>query len=1236
MEKRRIKVKDIQRMDGILPSTRRIPQLTYSSKDKKKEKKWSIGGLLKRISSMKDYNSSSTEDDIVFCKKDSPKRPISEIKSGIVDLDLKPVQDSLHNRSKYNLPYVTENNSLHVTDTKTGCRDSWHSRSSDGSFDGTGRKIRKSKTKVRAEAKRDKLCGDSSSDEDSRRSTTSLNKTLNDDLKNGSYCNRKSRTARTERYIKRLSKDEGNINHESWLNGVSERLSPEFSNENDIRPPIHPRRSMNHLKSRQSASKVSSEDLQNFDIGIPNVSINSTKHPTARQYVKDVNQNNTENSPNNAAYYENKFKPAHYRSTSLDNTWNNRPRPSQLSQVTNVPSVRKPSEPPEPPPRDPRRLGTYGYYSFPFDIKYQQTATFDNNVDSYKDKVSTVPIPMCRNIKNQYPTGEYTFVPPRSDRLVKPFRNSLNPYTANYLNTTQRIQQNYPVDTRPYRNHLQETEWSKCQRKNDHNNQLNYRLSDSNVTLSQIKLAKSCEVPKSSRELRGLHDSSKVPFKSIFKRSEELISDDTVDSASNVHERIDNTGCDRQRRLISETNDRNILKSTVMTDNKNNDAKRSSKNLEEALCELEEIYQSLRLGDEDLLDRAERRSMEEFSLKRGKIEEEPFTRCVESPDRLKDDMAYRRMNPSKERPASLAESPGQSCLSNISYLIASPILSRKDADFEYAHSPSPPRNVRRDEPDVTLDDVVFRNISHANNTLKVIEPQPPFGIPLCPVVTATESDYLHTTPTQPELPRSSYIPQCEPDVVKDDLAFRALRKDTLIKTDASKDLVNNKFEFRSSSFNNKKKRAVRSLSANLYGLINHNRIELKTQPPLSEINSDANYVSVGDNKYSDSTPRYRKVLSDGELSDFEIQWRKSDPLQHKFDINGNHSIPDIYRKKLRVFVSPSAIRSPLKDHESDASTRFSVSSLGSASSKTLEDEFSADNIRSESNISPVSNKSADSDLTAYSRLCQDLINMIERSDETEIEETNVQNASSVPYTLENTEDKSSSSEIEKKEPEQIRIASLGCSYSKSDSTDSQRASSASTKSEEVEDALSLLEKNICDNQSSKQDDDNGLDYYLRLADENVKIIAEAFSSVADHIDENRLARKKSSPTIEGDCKELLDNDNKSDVKLDNNEEEAALKALEEKENTLAEALSKTVQDLKQVAASLEKECKDDIQTALPAKNCAIDEPTNHVEDNEANFTDNKESVVTTEIDEIQDEVKDTTSSEGSPPLKTSY
>lgn len=291
--------------------------------------------------------------------------------------------------------------------------------------------------------------------------------------------------------------------------------------------------------------------------------------------------------------------------------------------------------------------------------------------------------------------------------------------------------------------------------------------------------------------------------------------------------------------------------------------KRSSKNLEEALCELEEIYNSLQLGDEDLLERAEKRSMEEYSNK--KIERilsdlernmnSANTKAKKSevePNIIKDDMAYRRLK-SSNRPTS----DGYAMLSNISYLITSPLASRRDSYID------PKQKVRRKEPDVTLDDVVFRNLHHANNTLKVLEPQPPFGIPLGPITGATESDYLHTKPSKSER-RSIYLPRCEPDVVTDDLAFRNLRKDALDKT-----ISDEKHSWeRPSTFVAKKKRAVRSLSANLYSLINK-------KGNLDETELDSESTNGIGSRVSEHSSRLE--------SEFDLDLNKTNSL----DINGN-------------------------------------------------------------------------------------------------------------------------------------------------------------------------------------------------------------------------------------------------------------------------------------------------------------------------------------------------------------
>ncbi|XP_036344642.1 uncharacterized protein LOC118753903 isoform X2 [Rhagoletis pomonella] len=111
------------------------------------------------------------------------------------------------------------------------------------------------------------------------------------------------------------------------------------------------------------------------------------------------------------------------------------------------------------------------------------------------------------------------------------------------------------------------------------------------------------------------------------------------------------------------------------------------------------------------------------------------------------------------------------------------------------------------EPDPIRDDVAYRNMQLANLQHKTVEKQPPFGIPIGPVVAAPQNDYLHVTsivePTQPVVVNT-------PDIIKDDLAVRALRKDPPGPKD--------KFMYPYSSFQ-KKNRATRTQSANIYNLI---------------------------------------------------------------------------------------------------------------------------------------------------------------------------------------------------------------------------------------------------------------------------------------------------------------------------------------------------------------------------------------------------------------------------------
>ncbi|PSN56896.1 hypothetical protein C0J52_00673 [Blattella germanica] len=304
--------------------------------------------------------------------------------------------------------------------------------------------------------------------------------------------------------------------------------------------------------------------------------------------------------------------------------------------------------------------------------------------------------------------------------------------------------------------------------------------------------------------------------------------------------------------------------------------KRRSSNLEDALTELEAIYNSLKLGDEDLLDRAERRDLpiphqklsqipisdnvhplsSSWSTSRGAESDSgynyswgsssfeslfdggeppprrraPSLRRSGIPDKVMDDMAYRRLHP-KER-------PGSQDIRNVvsqsgSYLESSPAAAAADVTTDDLPQ-KPLFGPLNQEPDVTLDDVVFRNIRHSNNTLKVLDPQPPFGIPVGPIAPAPNSDYLHAVPG--DTYRSMFKPRKIPDVVKDDLAYRNLRKDDkdpsfnlpLVTDDMGVLLTSAVPTARSKNdnFSMRKRRAVRSLSANIQSLVNRESLSL--------------------------------------------------------------------------------------------------------------------------------------------------------------------------------------------------------------------------------------------------------------------------------------------------------------------------------------------------------------------------------------------------------------------------
>lgn len=1084
MEKRSISGKDILRMDGLLPPTRRLPVCNaVTSTDKKKDKKWSIGGILKRISSIRDYDSSSNDEEIVYCTRQP--RPCTVFNRKSNNVVLHPVEKG----SNQNLNDAVAKS----LDTTSLQRDSLNSRSSDGSLDGLSKKARKNKLKAQVEAKRDRICADSSSDEDSRKSCNSLTRYQNElaghSTQKNSSCNRKSRAARTERYIKRLTRDEGHKFQENLNNITNKRNSHDFMNEEQssvamdanelFRLPQQSSHFTSYSNSNTFPVQRSAENLRQSGIVASNLQARSSsdliKHPSS-QYITDLNQNNTYAKPN--VLHKNKNQVNQEENYFFDLPATSTIYADPYDYTRNRQFASQSSSPPEPPPRDPRcRVFTYGCNSLPFSGKYHVTKYDDtlrikmndihevtkDHLKSLRSYESNNEISWCGSTK-QYPRR------PLSLTMNSTQSCNLSECTNNRHNSTGRH-----IDEPLFK----ETEAMKCQRRNDRNDQLTSSFKDYDTKMRENRL--------STTYIKNMRNNSVSP---IFNKS----SDCSCTRSPTKQTVRENSYSLPNATFIDNVRNEEKEEKQVISEQDTMERKRSSKNLEEALSELEAIYNSLRLGDEDLLDRAERRSMEEFSLRQAKTNTAvPFI-SEDSTDRTKDDMAYRRMHP-KERPTSLSEVVGQSALSNISYLIASPILSRKDTSDNYLYAAN--YLTRRDEPDVTRDDVVYRSINHANNTLKVIDPQPPFGIPLGPVTAATESDYLHTTPTKPDHPRSSYIPQCEPDIVTDDLAYRALRKDA----NTSKNSVESKNGIaidQEITFGTKKKRAVRSLSANLYGLINHDRIHLRREPSLQEIKNEIDNTIIDIKSFSVRSDR--RVVSDGELSDYDRCHTDSLLRNSKTDINGNRPITNTHRKKLRVYVSPSTRMQDDNKNEDSARTQNSMTSTDMLS-KALNNEFWQDCVQSKSNES--SNQDMETDFTAYSRLCQDLVNLIEGQDDMEvkpIEETNVRSELPVITDISNDDNKTEESSI-------LRIQSLGNHYSENNIENYKE-------DRDKEDIGKLMEslakeESLPENEYSEKTDDNTFDFYLRVADENVKLIAEAFSSVADHLRDSRLSQKNS-------------------------------------------------------------------------------------------------------------------------------
>lgn len=954
----------------------------FPEKSPKKDKKWSLGSLFRR--KKKDETESSSDEDVqkkgfLGRKKRKPEKK-KKVSKTVGTFDHVVLSRNSHLYSNgyeesgifsdpngsyngYGSRSLPKTQVLEITKKPPANLDDVdNSRTSliAGSNDIMPRKSRRGLTKVRAEA-RFNLKRESSSDEDSQRSASSLRFRSDESLvqsnRDGSL-SRRSRAARTERYLKRHSRDGESpkdflrLSKSDAENSILQWKTSDDSNRSLSRSPLVP---ISKNKSKTFYSNISQSPSISGLSTIPpshgsnriKVS-NSTSNPSYKPPLS-MNDYNYSTRKSSNDYLDSQRSLScdaniHKSSTEIEpeiihvqfplGKPNNRNRNLSLIEPRHV-NLCHARQPPPPPPRDPRRLVTAQYYE---NVR-PSTCYVDNKIKSKSFHTnSQSPIvqlkkftsfnlnPSCRSTSEDYLPKKNVHLIPRpssatpdvSQRYIQRYPDiNTNPENYNYLTDKKPrsrkpifIRSNNSVDNRGAQKALDF--WKK---------------KDKDCSSFKDKLKAQAVDSKSPQMFTcQTHVQTQVFLPSVLQN--DITADNLAKSTESI---VRNENLNNTRTHISSKENSPYLKTNESFDtNKreeenDEDLRRKSSNLEEALDELEAIYNSLRLGDEDLLERAEQREkdasekklMEEerdiypkCSISRGALSDssfsyEPFD-SVDSPrrkrfirksqtiDRRTDDMAFRKLN--RERSSTIVDPQG--VISKISYLNASPIYGREMPN----ENEVPNKNSK--EPDITLDDVVYRNVKFANNCPKVVEQQPPFGIPLGPITPAANSDYLHAVPDN--IHRPTFKPRKIPDLVKDDLAFRNLRKDQskepALPPLSPDDLKNNNACEPKLDLNSlKKKRAVRSLSANIGSLINKD-ILTKGLERYKHNNNSENKESRILTDIADAMEIARQVLKEKEN---KISATRRAFLSDTDTNNGNDTIAESRMNFLNSLKTPN-------------------------------------------------------------------------------------------------------------------------------------------------------------------------------------------------------------------------------------------------------------------------------------------------------------------------------------------
>lgn len=850
-----------------------VSSYNFPDQSPKKEKKWTFGSLFRR--KKKNETDSSSEDDNqkkgFLRKKRKPDKRKKKVVGTFDHVVMPPstrnsktpvymntshdgevLSDPTISYSAYidrllpSLPIQIGGSPKHLNASREsfGCDSNKSPQlpSGSSSTDNLNRKSRRELAKARMQARRESMARESSSDDDSHsssrfRSDESLSKSHQRD---GSL-SRRSRAARTERYLKRMSRDDENFsrNSKSDIEGRYINKYSDIVNRSPSRSPLPKYKLPSDAASlsHSSFSGLSTIPPSHINNGRLKNSASFNRPPTfdcAKKYVDFNARMPVKNKLDNhrSLSFEGNINKPVYNDVSVSRA------PVRTNHSRNVNESYR--QPPPPPPRDPKRLGIFCENGRPTSYSFERAArnvfgpsskSNSFNSDSYMKPNAEINKTQSFNWNcNGRSTSEDNLPIQQVNNVRLPPRpSSATPETPESLRSLRKLNE----DSYQYL-----TDKSPRSRKPIFAQQSN----SNQKTMSQksIEFWKQKDQQELNKKENNKSDScSPQIFTSQTHVRTKVFLPESAEKVMNASKYLMKPPENEQNRISPVSSTQSETTKSSVEEEVNN---RKSANLEEALDELEAIYNSLRLGDEDLLERAEQREKAMAAQKlikstadsidgrvgsKGTVSDsgcsyEPFdgtepgkrkrlSRRSRVADVERDDMAFRKLN--KER--SLTINNPQSVVSKVSYLLASPVYNTYEEEVDVENKES-----KGKEPDITLDDVVYRSVKHANNTLKVMEPQPPFGIPLGPVSPGANSDYLHAVPeTTPEkVVKRKKIP----DLVKDDLAFRNLRKDgnkePALPQLTGDDFVNNntaKFDYNSL----KKRRAVRSLSANISSLM---------------------------------------------------------------------------------------------------------------------------------------------------------------------------------------------------------------------------------------------------------------------------------------------------------------------------------------------------------------------------------------------------------------------------------